>query len=1269
VLIAWASEPFAASPAWTDVSDYVRYEGGISLQRGRQDNISEIIAGRLTLTLDNSDGRFTVGRSGSPYYPNVKIGRRIQVNVPDENGVLRTRFDGLITELPTAWEGPQAQVSLEQVQASDVLAWLARQPELLSWTQQEMLADSPIGLWSLTDQSGAVQAADQAGMGAAPLQVISQGDGTGAAAAGSGLPLAEVQTGNTVAQQKVTQVTTFTAPGAITWIAPLGTIISCDVACIGGGQAGTNGTGTPAGGTGGTGAEYAEETALAITAGKVYSGTVGTAGVPSGGSGTDTTFTGDSVTVTAHASGSGSSNTIHFSGGAGGANSGAKGGGGGSSGGSLQAGNFGVAGGAGGGAVAAGGAGGAGDASGSGATAGSAPGGGGGGGEGSVSAPTAGASGGAGQITITVTYIPPAASTQNSSLSSWLFTPSATLACRVLQGALPQPVTAAAGFGLEMWAAFAGFPAAAVTTVTAAGSFSFTGPPGILTADVACWAAGGAGGNGAAGPTGGTGGTGGEYAEEPSLQLTPNGVYAGSAGAAGAPSGGSGGNTTFAGDLVTVTAHGSGSGSTNTIAHSGGSGGGASGAKGGGGGSSGGQFQAGNAGVAGGAGGNAVTGGGAGGAGDSSGPGGTPGSAPGGGGGGGEGNVTAGLRTQGGAGGGGQAVITCQPTVSTLLTLVNPRGQAAIAVWVTSGLHLQLASTSGYGTRSPTWTTVDAGQVPSGPFHIFVDVASTAGVATLYLNGVSQGTLTLPAGASYATLDVGGAYGSWLGGWNGSASLAAAYPAPLTAARVGVHYTAGSTGFTGSSTGTMISRIASYTGLPSFWYAPPSGAADPSWGLGLTSYLDLKGQQPLPAMQAFELAEGGVLYVNAAGRLTFADRASRYAAGSALQAAFTLAAGQYQADTSFKSNDQQLVTRACYATADIPGGYPVSNTAAAADFGTYTGGAGSASAPQSAPFADATSAAGTYSADDIMDAGNWQAGIFGQPAPRVPQLTLDLLTLPAAEFSIAGLYGCDIGSAVQLAGLPSQAPDPAGQPLASYQVIEGINETLQIDKHDVQLYASPLAQNAAWIPGDALAGVLDSTAVPGRSQAPAALGPPYPVPVFGPALNRTGSAGAQDLRGLTVNTQARLTPPLVIAQQAAAQTLGTVAGQAVAFDTVAADTAGGMTATTTYTVQAGYPGWYWCSAVIQAASGTASMGGLAAWFSATLGGVASQWHARDMPYVSGAYTAIQISGKIGPCAAGDTIQVIAAAAGTPASIPLGTADGGSMLTIVWEGTA
>src|SRR5215212_2881756 len=69
------------SPAWTDISDYVHINTGVSITRGASDELGEVQAGTCTMTLDNSDGRFTSGRAASPYYPNVKKNTPIRVQV------------------------------------------------------------------------------------------------------------------------------------------------------------------------------------------------------------------------------------------------------------------------------------------------------------------------------------------------------------------------------------------------------------------------------------------------------------------------------------------------------------------------------------------------------------------------------------------------------------------------------------------------------------------------------------------------------------------------------------------------------------------------------------------------------------------------------------------------------------------------------------------------------------------------------------------------------------------------------------------------------------------------------------------------------------------------------------------------------------------------------------------------------------------------------------------------------------------------------------
>jgi hypothetical protein len=176
----------------------------------------------------------------------------------------------------------------------------------------------------------------------------------------------DISTTAFVNASNVTSVETFTSPGSGTYLAQP-SVSSLNVRCWGAGGGGSGGSGfkggaNPAGGPGGGGGEYAAESALAVTAGHSYSYTVGAGGGRgqlnedqgidvSGSAGGNSTFAGNSVTVTAHgghgggtssggAGGSGSTNSTHHNGGAGGSRSAAKNGmGGGGSGGTSNAGN------------------------------------------------------------------------------------------------------------------------------------------------------------------------------------------------------------------------------------------------------------------------------------------------------------------------------------------------------------------------------------------------------------------------------------------------------------------------------------------------------------------------------------------------------------------------------------------------------------------------------------------------------------------------------------------------------------------------------------------------------------------------------------------------------------------------------------------------------------------------------------------------------------------------------------------------------------------
>jgi hypothetical protein len=236
----------------------------------------------------------------------------------------------------------------------------------------------------------------------------------------------------------------FTAAGPFNWTAPPGVTTVTVQATAGGGGSGSDDTGNPFTSAGGGGGEYASEPALAVTAGNVYSGTVGAGGTAGaagannpGGAGGNTTFTGNSVTVTAHgggggasgggsgsggAGGTGSTNTTHFNGGAGGANSNTDvGGGGGGSGGTASAGNPGVsgsAGGAGGAAVAGGGPGANAPPNGAGTSPATGPGGGAGGAN-SIGTNVPGGAGFQGQVLLSWTSSTPSESGANIEMTTF----------------------------------------------------------------------------------------------------------------------------------------------------------------------------------------------------------------------------------------------------------------------------------------------------------------------------------------------------------------------------------------------------------------------------------------------------------------------------------------------------------------------------------------------------------------------------------------------------------------------------------------------------------------------------------------------------------------------------------------------------------------------------------------------------------------------------------------------------------------------------------
>jgi hypothetical protein len=594
-----------------------------------------------------------------------------------------------------------------------------------------------------------------------------------------------------------------------------------------------------------------------------------------------------------------------------------------------------------------------------------------------------------------------------------------------------------------------------------------------------------------------------------------------------------------------------------------------------------------------------------------------------------------------------------------------------------------LPSRGGTPVNSSTLTTVNVGAT----IYLFVTVSGTTATLYCYPAGVgSTVTLTVPAGFTANYLTVGGIFGGGRGGtdYNGSINCVAVYNSVLSLTRFNAHWSAGAYDNWGGQVAVLgtaptvtqlILNTIRYAGIPSSFVAtPPTGVSYPD------AY-DITGQTPLSMLQLYQQIDGGVLYVSAAGLLTWQDRAARYAAQ--ITPALTLQAGQYESPLPFGPSTQFMVNSATYANNAIPGGVKVVNTTGVAANGTWI--SGDPASPVTGPwFSYTLSVSATPSGDVLGDATSWTTNIYGTPVPRSPSLTIDLgsaMTGSGTQVSRAACYATDVGSVIALEGLPSSGP---GGTRANFLMAEGLTETFRRTADGTEwtlaFNTSPASQSAAWIAGDPNLGVLDSTAVVGRGtdgtsslsggNPVQSIGAPYTVPTFSSTMNRTGNVGANDMRGLASNIYQSVYPPVMLAQQVTTgQSIANATNSAVDWDTVIYDTSSGWAASgpnggapnstvQTWVVTVG--GVYLLMAVIEWAAN--STGDRLAWFTGNGAQFGTQ---ADMGNAGTAATGTFISVQA-TLPAGTTIQVLCYQT-SGGSLGLSTANGGCTFSALWLG--
>ena len=165
VSIAWPDgyNTAAASRTWTDITAYVEAVSHIGIDRGRGNEQGQVSPSRLSLTLDNRDGRFTPENAAGAYYPNVKKGRPIRVRTKwPLAGSYTEQFVGYVDEWPVAWPDGSTLVSTVSITATSRMARLGRGLELRSIVEEEILEDSPVLYFPLAEPSGSTTAGNVA---------------------------------------------------------------------------------------------------------------------------------------------------------------------------------------------------------------------------------------------------------------------------------------------------------------------------------------------------------------------------------------------------------------------------------------------------------------------------------------------------------------------------------------------------------------------------------------------------------------------------------------------------------------------------------------------------------------------------------------------------------------------------------------------------------------------------------------------------------------------------------------------------------------------------------------------------------------------------------------------------------------------------------------------------------------------------------------------------------------------------------------------------
>jgi len=188
VQVAFDAGPFNASPTWTDITDDVLADEGLTFSRGARSVGGKPGPGLADLRVKNwaegskVAGRWTPGVAAGPWHP-LKLKRRIRIQARYAGGSWVDLWGGHLTDFVPSWIGAGKAVC--DLSTSDLLSALSLLKAFPNAILAEQLYDDPVLCYPLDDSEGSVTAGDRTVSNRPSLTVEQIGSG-GAVDFGSG---------------------------------------------------------------------------------------------------------------------------------------------------------------------------------------------------------------------------------------------------------------------------------------------------------------------------------------------------------------------------------------------------------------------------------------------------------------------------------------------------------------------------------------------------------------------------------------------------------------------------------------------------------------------------------------------------------------------------------------------------------------------------------------------------------------------------------------------------------------------------------------------------------------------------------------------------------------------------------------------------------------------------------------------------------------------------------------------------------------------------